>query len=265
MPTSPHTGDNRRHDSTIDSILTDSVKEKVELFYSKHTEIKESHGIKHALAVYEHAENAVRTHQPQLSSMQSMQVRTAALLHDLDDHKYFPNNSNYENAREIMTNVGMDEITQSAVIQLISYVSCSKNKNSVPKIVSKNNAYWMLIPRWADRLEAVGHVGVIRCYQYNREIGAPLSSVQSPRPKSIEEVWEYAKPERFDTYDGNSTDMISHYYDKLLHVARPPPNAVCNSYLQQAALESSKELVEVCVRFGLTGTVDEEYIKGLRA
>ena len=57
--------------------------------------------------------------------------------------------------------------------------------------------------------------------------------------------------------------MISHYYDKLLHVARPPPEIVRNSYLERMAEDGSKELVEVCVRFGRTGVVDEEYILGL--
>lgn len=244
--------------------IIEMVHEKVEAFYRQHTEIKESHGIKHVVAVYEHAQKAIQVHKPTLSSMQSMKVLISALLHDLDDHKYFPHNINYENAREVMTCVGLNETSQSSIIELISFVSCSTNKNNLPKVVSENNAYWMLIPRWADRLEAVGCVGVIRCYQYNREIGAPMCSEQSPRPQSVEEVWEYARPERFEAYDGNSTDMISHYYDKLLHIARPPPSIVCNSYLETTALESSKELVDVCLRYGLTAKVDEDYIQSLK-
>ena len=57
--------------------------------------------------------------------------------------------------------------------------------------------------------------------------------------------------------------MISHYYDKLLHVARPPPEIVRNKYLEDMAKDSSKELVEVCLRFGETGVVDEDYILSL--
>ena len=57
--------------------------------------------------------------------------------------------------------------------------------------------------------------------------------------------------------------MISHYYDKLLHIARPPPSIVCNPYLEKMAEQSSSELVEVCLRFGKTGVVDEDYIRGL--
>jgi uncharacterized protein len=57
--------------------------------------------------------------------------------------------------------------------------------------------------------------------------------------------------------------MISHYYDKLLHIARPPRNIVRNPYLEEMAQKSSTALVEVCLRFGQTGVVDEEYILGL--
>lgn len=55
--------------------------------------------------------------------------------------------------------------------------------------------------------------------------------------------------------------MISHFYDKLLHVARPPQEIVRNPYLQEQASESSKELVEMSVRFGKTGKVDIEYVR----
>jgi isopenicillin N synthase-like dioxygenase len=258
-----------RHALVVDTsneIITDKIRHEVVAFYQRHsTIIKESHGIKHVMAVFGHAQKAVRVHVPQLSSVESMKVLVASLLHDVDDGKYFPHHDNFENAREIMTCVGLDESLQSSVVEMISFVSCSKNKNNVPAVVSTNNAYWMLIPRWADRLEAIGRIGVLRCYQYNREIGAPLSSENSPCPKSIEEVWDYAKPERFEAYNGDSPDMISHYYDKLLHVARPPQGIVCNSYLEQATLESCRELMEVCLRYGRTGKVDEEYIRGLKA
>ena len=79
-----------------------------------------------------------------------------------------------------------------------------------------------------------------------------------------------ASPDRFENYlrdsvNGVDDDMISHYYDKLLHVARPPPDIVRNSYLEEAAEESARELVHVCLRFGETGRVDTEAIEQLAA
>ncbi|CAB9513633.1 Probable iron/ascorbate oxidoreductase DDB_G0283291 [Seminavis robusta] len=251
---------------TPDASIAGKVRERVIQFYHDHQgHIKESHGMKHIRRVYEHATKAVHAHVPPLSSQQSMLVLVAALLHDVDDTKYFPSHTNYEHARQIMSHVeGLQEQQQQdAVVELISYVSCSQNKNRVPPAVAANNAYWKLIPRYADRLEAVGRIGVVRCYQYNCEKGQLLSSENTPCPQTEEDVWKLATPRRFEAYNGDSDDMISHYYDKLLHVARPPPNVVRNSYLEKRALASSKELVEVCLRYGRTGVVDEAYIRSL--
>ena len=57
--------------------------------------------------------------------------------------------------------------------------------------------------------------------------------------------------------------MVSHYYDKLLHLAGPPNDIVRNRYLEAKLRAGSKEVVEVCLRFGKTGVVDEEYIEEL--
>ena len=58
--------------------------------------------------------------------------------------------------------------------------------------------------------------------------------------------------------------MLGHYYDKLFHVACPPKQIVRNEYLEAKLQDSAKELVEVCLRYGKTGIVDEDYIKTFR-
>lgn len=235
------------------------VKELVESFYEYHTEIKESHGWNHIAAVLDHSKKAITVHKPPLSERQAMLVLVAALLHDVDDHKYFSKSS--QNAIDIMAQAELDNDAQESIMEIISLVSCSVNRNNVPDSIRRSGEYWRLIPRWADRLEAVGAKGVLRCFQYNKETGQALSSEHSPRAATEAEVWEFARPERFANYNGDSTDMISHYYDKLLHVACPPSDIVHNVYLEQQAQNSSKELVEVCLRFGKTGVVDENYIE----
>jgi len=154
------------------------------------------------------------------------------------------------------------------IVYMISLVSCSRNGTSIPQqIMEDDQSFHLLIPRWSDRVEAVGTIGVIRCYQYNQEQGYALCSPTSPKPTTVDEVWEFVTPDRLEDYQRSghsSSDMISHYYDKLLHLARPPnKDVVRNSYLEQALEDSSRELVEVCVRYGRTGKVDEEYIQQL--
>ena len=248
--------------------------ENVKAFYVEHTEIKASHGWIHIQAVLHHTNKALEALDPSLlpPSKEVMQIKLAALLHDMDDKKYFPNNKGYPNATGILQSVGISPVGQTKesfqqIIQMISWVGCSENGNTVPKEVKENEKYYLLIPRWADRLEAVGSRGVVRCYQYTLEKSQPLSTQESPRPQTEEELWtKYATKNKLQEYmdrGGSSTDMISHYYDKLLHIARPPKDIVRNSYLEHAAESGAKDLVEVCLRYGKTGKVDEQFIMSL--
>ena len=270
-------------------------------FYEDNPHIGPSHGLPHVMAVHNHATNAIESHNnnnndaidgtrplsAKISDTTGMEIRVAAMLHDADDTKFFPPGdkdkgqppkksnaiNNLPNARNICESAGVPSESISRILQMILWTGCTENGNSIPPEIEVSGHYHLLIPRWSDRLEAVGRIGVIRCYQYNREVGAPLwkedDLYDSPRPMSEEEIWKLATPERFQNYlsekkkgkDGSS--MISHYYDKLLHIARPPPGIVQNTYLEDMAKESSKELVEVCLRFGKTGVVDEEYILSL--
>lgn len=193
-----------------------------------------------------------------------MEIKLASLLHDADDTKYFPNNVNFENARSILKAAEIPEESCENILDMIRLVSCYKNGNHVPDHIRENADYQLLIPRWADRLEAVGAVGLVRCFQFNQGHHRPLSSPKSLRAQTEADVWKFATPERFDAYTasgGSSDDMISQYYDKLLHLACPPKEIVRNPYLEDQARESSKELVEMCIRFGKTGEVDEDYVR----
>ena len=255
---------------TYISLIPKAV-EKVQDFYAQHIEIKASHGWNHIEAVFDHTNKALLALDFVLPSKTQMEIKLAALLHDMDDKKYFPDTrrNEFPNASAVLKVLGIESFGQEKgsyerIMKMISWVGCSENGNSVPKEVENSEAYHLLIPRWADRLEAVGSRGVIRCYQYNQEKGHPLASEASPRPQNEQEIWtKYAKSCKLQAYmdrGGTSTDMISHYYDKLLHIARPPKEIVRNLYLERQAESGSTDLVEICLRYGKTGKVDEEYI-----
>ena len=195
--------------------------------------IDESHGHAHALQVLDHTDRALQAANPALPTARALSVRLAALLHDADDRKFFPETAaSYGNASALMADAGAHDFGEEvipAALRMISLVSCSGNGNSVPPEAA--HAPEMLWPRWADRLEATGEIGVVRCFQYNISIGAPLALESTPRPTSPAGVWALATPERFSQYQasgGGSASMIDHYYDKLLQVARPPSEAVRN-------------------------------------
>ena len=284
--------DDSENRDIINSIIQRTIKE-TKAFYQAHPEIKSSHGLQHVLAVYHHALNAIESHEqqhtqrehghehphntekplhhrptqnpPALTKQTCMEIQIATLLHDVDDRKYFDQHTNHENARHITLQAQIPPTHLENILEMIQLVSCSTNGNHVPAYIQEKSLHHLLIPRWSDRLEAVGAIGVVRSYQYNKEHNFPLSSASSPRPQTIQQVWEYATEGRFEAYQtsGESEDMISHYYDKLLHISRPPNDLVRNKYLEEMAEVSSKELVEVCLRFGRTGIVDEEYIRGI--
>eukprot|EP00438_Fugacium_kawagutii_P020053 Skav201033 [mRNA] locus=scaffold3386:156139:156915:+ [translate_table: standard] len=220
--------------------------------------IEASHGLAHALRVLDHADKAL-SQADGMSEDRKQAVRLAALLHDADDRKLFKKRDDdrgLKNAEQIMEQANAKAVVIGDAIRMIELVSCSKNGNSVPHDAEKEPE--LLWPRWADRLEATGEIGIIRCWQYNREVGAPLVLPDTPCPKSEEEVWAHATNQRFELYQksgGKSNSMLDHYYDKLLRVACPPAHFVKNGYLEREMADRAQPLVQVCLQYGLTGVL----------
>lgn len=190
--------------------------------------IDDSHGLLHAAAVLGHADQALKV-ATTLPAARAAAVRLAALLHDADDKKYFPRTATtYENARRIMAEAGAPQAVIDDAVLMIGHVSCSANGNAVPpEAVDSPELLW---PRWADRLEATGEIGVVRCYMYDAKSGRPLFTAETPRPTTAAECFAHATEERFAEYQrsgGGSASMVDHYFDKLLQVARPAPGKVC--------------------------------------
>jgi uncharacterized protein len=212
-------------------------------------QVDAGHGIGHADLVLEHANKALQ-HEG-LPATINHAIRLAALLHDADDSKFFPNNTDYQNARYILDKIGANDLIE-LVIKMISLVSCSKNGNKVVK------PEWLLIPRFADRLEAMGRIGIVRCWQFTKHKDRPVFLDSTPRPCSLQEVRAVATPERFAQYTGGSDSMVDHFYDKLLHLVGMETT---NEYICREAQDRHLVLVNFCIQFGRAGVIDEEEIK----
>lgn len=142
-------------------------------------------------------------------------IVAACMLHDVDDKKFF-HTVDYFNARALLKNNEYHITEIDEIIELITYVSCNgSHLIDFSKIES-----WKLIPRLADRIEAIGKEGIIRCYQYNQDLKRPLFVNATPRVSSEEDVMRNATKLRYSDYlkFGHSDSMIDHYYDKLLHI-----------------------------------------------
>lgn len=116
-------------------------------------------------------------------------VALAALLHDVDDHKLSPaTHETLGNARAFMDAHGVEPDEQEAVLTAIREVSFSQNGGTPPSTLEA------ACVRDADRLDAIGAIGIARCFAFGGAHGRALHS-----------------PDAADR-----TTSIAHFYDKLL-------------------------------------------------
>lgn len=116
-------------------------------------------------------------------------VVLAALLHDVDDAKLSPDTADdLGNARGFMRQHGVAEDDVWAVLSAIREVSFSKNGGASPSSLES------ACVRDADRLDAIGAIGVARAFAFGGSHGRTLH----------------------DPTSADATTTIQHFYDKLL-------------------------------------------------
>ena len=209
----------------------------------------ESHGINHALSVLQHAKNALSYYT--LSIFQQEAVLVAALLHDADDNKFFPNNKNNENLRLIVNDRSTEFV--DLVIEMVNLVAASKNGNSIPDYLQ--NKLWMLVPRYADRLESIGFIGIQRCFQYCKTINRVHFVDDTPKLISTNDIIKVSL-ERFKNYHGESKSMIDHFYDKLIAISFFPK---LNPYFDHECECRRLPLIHFVRYFAKYGKIDDSF------
>ena len=220
----------------------------------EHAGVDATHGYSHAVAVCWHANEALEVADPPVAPARQLAVILAALLHDVDDRKYFPDTcTTYAHAARIMEAAGAPAVVTAEALYMISLVSCSANGNTVPATVADRPE--LLYPRWADRLEAVGDRGVMRCVQYSYKARTPIALESTPRPDSDAGILAAATAERFAAYQAGapSASIVDHFYDKLIHVALTPPWLVRNAYLEKEAAGRAEPILAACRAYSAGG------------
>lgn len=126
------------------------------------------HDASHSLRVYR---NALLIADRE-SSCDRMIVALAALLHDVDDHKLFSTRNN-ANARAFLEQNSVLPEQIDRICEVINSVSFSQNKGKRPDTIEAE------VVQDADRLDAMGAIGIARTFAYGGEHGRPLEeSVQ---------------------------------------------------------------------------------------
>ncbi|WP_297705154.1 HD domain-containing protein [uncultured Eudoraea sp.] len=132
-------------------------------------------------------------------------VQLAALLHDIADSKFHEGDETLgpKIASEFLKEHNVDELSRVHVINIIENVSF---KNSLSNTSKPFNSIELQIVQDADRLDAIGAIGIARAFNYggfkNRELYNPKITVNIAMSK--------------DEYKKSSAPTINHFYEKLL-------------------------------------------------
>jgi len=130
-------------------------------------------------------------------------IQLAALLHDIADWKFHAGDDSVgpKLAREWLGKLDVDENVISHVCKIIKGVSF-KGAGVKSKIKTKEG----MIVQDADRLDAIGAVGIARAFAYGGHKGR---EIYNPNIKP-------EKHETFEQYKNNEGTTINHFYEKLL-------------------------------------------------
>ena len=125
----------------------------------------DGHDLSHSLRVYENAMRIAATE----PACDLTVVALAALLHDADDHKLFAT-QDQANARRFLASQAVPEVQTSQILRAIASVSFSQNPGRRPDTLEGQ------IVQDADRLDAIGAVGIARTFAYGGAHGRSLAS-----------------------------------------------------------------------------------------
>ncbi len=131
-------------------------------------------------------------------------VTLTALLHDVDDYKFFGENAeSLKNAKTILINNNIDNDIQSVVLNNINNMGFSKRLAGImPKSMEG------MIVSDADMCDSIGAIGIVRTIEYNNSKGRPFwDSYRFPITEpSVEQ------------YKKSNNPTMDHFFEKLFKI-----------------------------------------------
>ena len=153
----------------------------------------------HTLRVYNNARLIAKS-----ESVDLYIVALGALLHDIADSKFHNGDDTVgpRVARKFLLQHNVDSFVIDSVIDIINNISFNKSLETN----NKPNSIELDVVQDADRLDAIGAIGIARCFNYggfkNRKLFDP----------SIKPNLKMSKKE----YKNSKAPTINHFYEKLL-------------------------------------------------
>jgi uncharacterized protein len=132
-------------------------------------------------------------------------VSLAALLHDIADPKFYNGDETIgpKIATEFLKKENVDSKTITHVTNIIKYISF---KNSFDTASEKFTSIELKVVQDADRLDAIGAIGIARCFNYGGFKNRALYD-----PEIIPDL-NMTK----EQYKNSDAPTINHFYEKLL-------------------------------------------------
>ncbi len=136
-------------------------------------------------------------------NVDSLVVALGALLHDIADSKFYKGNETIgpKKAREFLTSQNVKDEVITHIIKIIENISF-KGGNKKQEFYSNELA----VLQDADRLDAIGAIGIARCFNYggfkNRKLYDPEVTPELNMSPA--------------EYKASTAPTINHFYEKLL-------------------------------------------------
>ncbi|GAE01064.1 metal-dependent phosphohydrolase [Clostridium botulinum B str. Osaka05] len=167
------------------------IKERFENDYS-------GHDYYHSIRVYKLATSICKEENGDLEI-----VQLASLLHDVDDYKLFGRNvGDYSNAETFLKDNKISDTKIKVICDIIFSISFKGTGTQVAQ--SKEGK----IVQDADRLDAIGAIGIARTFAYG---GSKDRALHIPNEIPRDNM-------NFEEYSTSNGTTINHFYEKLLRL-----------------------------------------------
>ena len=172
-----------------------------------------SHDFKHVLRVLHLSLHIANTEQDAQGRTYDLSViKLATLLHDVGDRKYAEPDDPQDPVYRFLNANGAEETLARKVQEIVDHVSFSKEKKNPQAVQEVLTCHPELaVVQDADRLDALGAIGIARCFTFSASQAARNLDTSTP----------LASPEKSGSVLHSQScmdDAIAHFGAKLLHL-----------------------------------------------
>ncbi len=173
--------------------LLDQIKEYVSAQFSQ---VEAGHDMSHIFRV---VKNALRINQKENGN--PFLVEAGALLHDICDEKLFEKEQAEIQSRVFLQSLNLDSSIINSLFEIIHSVSFGNAINQKQSLNLEQK-----IVRDADRLDAIGAIGIARTFSYGGMKKRAFFDIDIPPVKHTSS----------ESYRKSNSPTINHFYEKLL-------------------------------------------------